>query len=78
MSHEARLPTVQQLVHLTSVTIRDNEDGTWTAFGPTHLVHMMYPEDVDDPAYFEVWESNEIYNPGYEYRISSTRDRDET
>lgn len=72
-----RLLPIEEILYWSTVTIVDNEDGTWTACGPDHLVGMIYV-DEDTPSYFEVSESYEIYNTYTEYRIASSRERDLT
>jgi hypothetical protein len=72
-----RLLPIEEILYWSTVTIVDNEDGTWTACGPDHLVHTIYDEEAGR-SFFEVLESHEIYNSGTEYRISSSRERDLT
>lgn len=36
-----RLPTIEELEALTTVTITDNGDGTWTAEGPDHYIYPL-------------------------------------
>ena len=72
-----RLLPIEEILYWSTVTIVDNEDGTWTACGPEHLVHLLYDEEAGH-SFFEVLDSHEIYNIGGEYRISSSRERDTT
>ena len=74
---DPRLLEIEEILYWSTVTIVDNGDGTWTACGPDHLVHMIYV-DEETTSFFEVLESHEIYNAGSEYRISSSRERNLT
>lgn len=38
---DSRLPTLDDILELVTVTIIDNGDGTWTAEGPSHLVELL-------------------------------------
>lgn len=67
-----RLPSLEDLINLISlegaITIVDNGDGTWTAYGPNIFFSMI------DEKTFQIIEANAEYIDANTYNIASTEE----
>lgn len=63
---EPRLPDVSELLSYFTIVITDNNDGTWTATGPSYYISML------DSNTFQITNANAIYIDGDTYAIAST------